>query len=383
MFERALPKPTETTLLLGPRGTGKSTWIKHHFPKAPRYDLLNNREALRLSKDPSLLFQELSALPAGSWAVIDEIQKVPELMDEAQRAIEDLKLKLVLSGSSARKLKRGGINLLAGRARRRTMYPLTFKELSGHAQPEQQILGGSLPLAITSETPKDYLYSYAEIYLKEEIQAEALARNIGNFSRFLEVAARQNGQLTNATSIGRDAQVSRQTVQSYFEVLSDTLMGYWVEAWQLKKRTKQVAHPKFYFFDPGVVRALSGRLPYPPSPEEMGPLLETYLFNEIRAYLEYTGKRYPMYFWQSYDGVEVDFICETLKGFVGIEIKASQRWERRFSRGLARLADDLGNDNLTSYGIFRGERSLVAHNKITVLTVTDFLERLWSDEILP
>ena len=383
MFTRELEKPTESTLLLGPRGTGKSTWIKENFPTAPRYDLLNNQESLRLSKNPELLYQELSILPEGSWAVIDEVQKVPTLLDEAQRVIEDLKIKLILSGSSARKLKRKGVNLLAGRARKQLLFPLVSKEIDDQTDTNQQIQYGSLPLAITSSDPKEYLHSYVETYLKEEVQAEAITRNIGNFSRFLEVAARQNGQLTNATSIGRDAQVSRQTVQGYFDILRDTLMGYWVEAWQLKKATKQVSHPKFYFFDSGVARALSGRLPYPPTQEELGPLLETYLFNEIRAYLEYSRKRYPFYFWRSYDGVEVDFICETAKGFRAIEIKASNRWERRFARGLARLADDLGSSKLTSYGVFRGERSLVVNDNLKVYTVEDFLPRLWSGEILP
>ena len=172
--------------------------------------------------------------------------------------------------------------------------------------------------------------------------AEALTRNIGNFSRFLEIAARQNAQITNVAAIARDAAVSRQTVQNYFEILVDTLLGYWVPAWKLRRATKQVSRPKFYLFDCGVARALSGRLPYPPSPEELGPLLETFILNEVRAYLAYTKLRYPFYFWRSYDGVEVDLLCETTDGFVALEIKAARRWDKRFNRGLTRILAELG-----------------------------------------
>ena len=382
MYSRLLEKPEHSILLLGPRGTGKSTWIREHFAKSPRYDLLNTTEALRLSRNPELLFQELSHLPANSWAVVDEVQKVPALLDQAQRLMEECGLRLVLSGSSARKLKRSGVNLLAGRARVTHMHPLVSRELGKHLDVDHRILYGGLPIAVTENDPADYLHSYTETYLREEIQAEALTRNIGNFSRFLEIAARQNGQLTNATSIGRDSQVSRQTVQTYFEILIDTLVGYWVQAWRLKSATKQVSHPKFYFFDSGVARALSGRLPYPPTQEELGALLETYIFSELRAYLDYTKKRYPFYFWRSYDGVEVDFLCETVDGFRAIEIKVSRHWERRFGRGIARLRDDLGKDQVKAFGVFQGERSLTM-GETQVLTVSDFLIRLWEGEIIP
>lgn len=382
MYPRILTKPKHSILLLGPRGTGKSTWIREHFSEVPRYDLLNTTEALRLSRSPELLYQELSHLPPESWAVVDEVQRVPALLDEAQRLMEECGIRLVLSGSSARKLRRSGVNLLAGRARVTDMHPLVSKELGTAIDIDRRILYGGLPLAITSSDPADFLRSYAETYLKEEIQAEALIRNIGSFSRFLEIAARQNGQLTNATAIGRDAQVSRQTVQSFFEILVDTLIGYWVRAWRLKSATKQVAHPKFYFFDSGVARALSGRLPYPPTQEELGPLLETYIFSELRAYLNYTKKNYPFFFWRSYDDVEVDFLCETIDGFRAIEIKASRHWVRRFGRGIARLRDDLGKGKVKAFGVFQGERSLNLDD-ISIYTVSDFLTHLWSGEIIP
>ena len=225
MFSRLLKPPNHSFLLLGPRGTGKSTWIREHFPDIPTYDLLNTAEALRLSKEPHLLFNELQGLKKESWAIIDEVQKVPALLDEVHRLMETKSIKFVLCGSSARKLKRGGANLLAGRARTVQLFPLVSPEINDDVKLPDYFLFGSLPLSITDHDPKSYLKSYAETYLQEEIKGEAATRNIGAFGRFLEVAARQNGQITNISNIARDAQVARQTVQGYFDILVDTLLG--------------------------------------------------------------------------------------------------------------------------------------------------------------
>ncbi len=187
--------------------------------------------------------------------------------------------------------------------------------------------------------------------------------------------------MTNVSSISRDAAVSRQTVQNYFEILVDTLIGYWLHPWKLKRATKQVSHPKFYLFDPGVARALSGRLPYPPTPEELGPLLETFVLNEVRAYIAYTKLHYPLHFWRSYDGVEVDLLCETRDGFVAVEIKSATRWEKRDNRGLNRIRYEMGEDRTRGYGIFQGDQPS-RWGEITVMPVMDFLRRLWDGEIL-
>jgi uncharacterized protein len=368
--------------LFGPRGTGKSTWIRQHFASAVLYDLLDTAEALRLSREPHHLFREVEGQPAGTWVVLDEVQKVPDLLNEVHRLIETRGLRFVLSGSSARKLRRGGTNLLAGRALVETLYPLVSAETGFGLEVSAVLETGCLPLAVTSSDPRSYLTSYAQTYLQEEIRAEALTRNVGHFARFLEVAARQNGQLTNVSAIARDAAVSRQTVQSYFDILIDTLLGRWLPPWRLKRATKQVAHPKFYLFDCGVARALSGRLPYPPSPEEQGPLLETFLLHEMSAYLAYTRRRYPLHFWRSHEGVEIDFLCETAAGFTAVEAKAATRWDRRFCRGLARVRDELGRDRVSCYGVYCGERE-ASWDGVRVLPVADFLRRLWDGQILP
>ncbi len=381
MYTRLLPTPIRSAFLFGPRGTGKSTWIRARFPDATLYDLLDTGEALRLNKEPQALYRELATLPAGSWVVIDEVQKAPALLDEVHRLIESNQLHFILSGSSARKLRRGGINLLAGRAITLSMFPLVSAELSFKLDIETILRYGTLPMAVTGGDAQAYLRSYAETYLDQEIRAEALTRNLGAFARFLEIAARQNGQLTNATSIARDAGISRHTVQNHFDILVDTLLGHWLPAWKLKSATKQVQHSKFFFFDCGVARALTGRLPYPPTHEELGPLLETYVLHELRAYLYYTGRHYTPHFWRTYDGVEVDLLCETIDGFVAIEIKAASRWDKRFNRGLHRLRKELGSDRTACYGVYLGERPAL-WDDIHIMPLLDFLKSLWEGEIV-
>jgi predicted AAA+ superfamily ATPase len=382
MFARLLSLPTNSIFLFGPRGTGKSTWIREHFQNATVYDLLDTAEALRLSKDPSMLYRETETLAPGSWVVIDEVQKVPDLLDEVHRLIETRGLRFVLSGSSARKLRRGGVNLLAGRALVRQLFPLVSAEMPNEFDVDVAESHGSLPLAITGDDPASYLVSYAETYLQEEIRAEALTRNIGDFGRFLEIAARQNGQLTNASSISRDASVSRQTVQNYFGLLVDTLIGFWLQPWKLKRSTKQVSHPKFYLFDCGVARAMAGRVAYPLTEEERGVALETLVLNELRAFTSYAKLQYPLFFWRSQGGVEVDFFCETSRGFVAIEVKASERWDKRYNRGLNRMRQELGKDQVACYGVHPGKRN-ANWDGIHVMPTTEFLKRLWDGEILP
>ena len=381
MYARLLPTPTHSVFLFGPRGTGKTTWIRDRFPAAATYDLLDTGEALRLSKAPDALHRELATLPAGSWAVIDEVQKVPGLLNEVHRLIEGRGLRFVLSGSSARQLRRRGVNLLAGRAVTTTMFPLVSAELDFALDVERALSHGTLPMAVAGDHPEDYLRTYAETYLVQEVQAEALTRNLGAFARFLEIAARQNAQATNATSIARDAGIDRRTVQNHFAILTDTLIGYWLPAWKLKSATRQVRQSKFYFFDAGVVRALTGRLPYPPAPEERGPLVETFILNEIRAFLSYSGRHYRPHYWQSYDGAEVDVLCETAAGFVAIEIKAAARWDRRFNRGLHRAREHLAPHAATCYGVYLGRRAAL-WDDVQVLPVLDFLKRLWDGALL-
>ncbi|MBI5529048.1 MAG: ATP-binding protein [Deltaproteobacteria bacterium] len=367
--------------LFGPRGTGKSTWIGQRFPEARTYDLLDLETFARLQRNPSTLFHDTSTLPEGSWVVIDEVQKIPPLLDEVHRLIENKKLKFVLSGSSARKLRRGGVNLLAGRALVEHMYPLTSAEVDFGLDLPGVLSTGMLPRAYTGPDTAQFLTSYAVTYLQEEIRAEALTRNIGHFSRFLEIAARQNGQVTSISSISRDAQVSRATAQGYFDILVDTLIGFWLHPWKLKTSNREIGHPKFFFFDTGVARALSGRIPYPPTAEELGPLLETFILGELRAFVSYRRLHYPLYFWRTQDGVEVDVLFETRDGFLAVEIKSGTRWDPRFNRGLKRLSELMSPKKVTCLGVYLWNTETVVDG-VRVLPVLQFLKELWGGELV-
>ncbi|MER2562782.1 MAG: AAA family ATPase [Myxococcaceae bacterium] len=378
MFQRRLEPPVETTLLLGPRATGKSTWLEQVLPQATRFDLLDTRLARDFAADPSRFAREVEALPDGSWIVVDEVQKVPALLDEVHRLDGKRGRRFVLSGSSARKLKRGGANLLAGRAIRRDFFPLVSAELGG-AMPLERVPFGALPRVVGLVRPHAYLESYVDTYVREEVQAEALTRNIGGFSRFLEVAARQNGQVTNVSNIARDAQVARPTVQGFFDVLVDTLLGFWLPAWKLKPGTKVVAHPKFFFFDAGVARTLTRRLSYPPTPEEFGTLFETMLLHELRAFLSYSQLNYPLSYFRTHDDVEADIVLETQKGFLVLEFKASDEWRTSFNAGFKRLREEL--PNVTCLGVFTGARAQKGDG-YTVMPWGDFLKALWAGALI-
>lgn len=376
MYARALKAPAGTTLLLGPRATGKSTWLEQCLPQAHRFDLLDTQLALRLAAEPARFAQAVEALPEGAWVVVDEIQKVPALLDEVHRLDGKRARRFVLSGSSARKLRRGGANLLAGRALRMDMFPLVSREL-GRPIALDRMAFGCLPRAVDLEDPRAYLEAYADTYVREEVQAEALTRNIGGFARFLEIAARQNGQSTNVSSIARDAAVARPTVQGFFDVLVDTLLGWWLPAWKHKPANKLVSHPKFYFFDAGVVRALARRLSYATSPEELGTQFETCLLHEIRAFLSYSGLGFPLHYYRTHDGAEVDLLVETRQGHLAIEFKSTRDWRTSHERGFDSLRRHL--PELTCLGVYAGDRPLQT-GRCRVLPYGEFLQGLWAGE---
>lgn len=381
MYPRRLAPPDDSFFLLGARGTGKTTWIQQHFPSAVTYDLLLASESLRLSREPGLLRQECLALPAGSWIVIDEVQRVPALLDEVQHLMTARRQRFVLSGSSARKLKRSGANLLAGRAEVRQMFPLVTAETGPGRGLDELLAEGMLPLAVTGRRTAAFLRSYCEVYLREEVQAEALVRQIGSFHRFLEVAARVNAQVVNVSGIARDAGIARQTATDFFQILVDTLLASWLPAWKLKRAVKQVAHPKFFLFDTGVARQLAGTAHLRIHPEERGALLETLLLHEMRARLHYSDLEYPIAYWQVHGGAEVDFVIETPDGLVAIEVKSGSRWDARFGAGIRALRERVGAKGLTAFGVYAGPRALVSDG-IRVLPWRSFLEDLWAGRIL-
>ena len=381
MFTRKLPPPDGSFFLLGARGTGKTTWIRQHFPRAETYDLLLASESLRLNRDPGLLRAECSALPDGAWIVIDEVQRAPAVLDEVQHLMTSKRQRFVLSGSSARKLKRSGANLLGGRAELCHMFPLVSAEAGLERSLDDILAEGMLPLAVTGKRTAAFLRSYCEVYLREEVQAEALVRQIGPFHRFLEVAARVNAQAVNMAGIARDAGIARQTTNDFFQILVDTLLANWLPAWKLKRAVKQVSHPKFFLFDTGVARQLGGTAHLGLHPEERGALLETFLLHEMRAYLHYSGLEYPIAYWQIHGGPEVDFVVETREGLVAIEVKSGTRWDSRYVAGIRSLREKVRGRRVTAFGVYDGPRALVMDD-VRVLPWKSFLGDLWSGRIL-
>lgn len=294
MLTRRLQLPARSFLLLGPRGTGKTTWLRQRLPQARRYNLLLDRELLRLMREPGLFGREVAALPARSWIVVDEVQKLPSLLNEVHDLLASAprRWRFALTGSSARRLRRDDVNLLAGRVISRRMFPLTLAELGSEPPLDDLLRFGGLPLVRmerSSASRIDLLEAYVETYLAQEIRAEALVRRLDAFTRFLEVAALANAQVTNVAGLARDAAISRPTVQGYFDVLVDTLVGAWLPAWRPRAKVKETAHPKWYWFDCGVVRALARRLREPLEAAERGVLLETLVFQELRAQMAYSG----------------------------------------------------------------------------------------------
>jgi predicted AAA+ superfamily ATPase len=384
VFTRRLALPARSFLLLGPRGTGKTTWLRQRLPRARWYNLLLDRELLRLMRSPGTFRQEVQALPRGSWIVVDEVQKLPSLLNDVHDALAAApgRWRFALTGSSARRLRREDVNLLAGRVVMRRMLPLTLAETGGEPPVDDLLRFGGLPLVRGERSGAariDVLEAFVETYLTQEIRAEALVRSLESFTRFLEVAALANAQVTSVASLARDAAVARPTVQGYFDVLADTLIGAWLAAWRPRAKVKEVRHPKFYLFDCGVVRALARRLREPLDGAERGALLETLVFHELRAQIAYSGCGGELSYYRTPAGTEVDFVWTRGRSAVGAEVKASARWRPEFSRALA----DLHRAGVLSacFGVYLGDRAL-RDGPVRVLPVHEFLRQLAGGRVL-
>ena len=356
--------------LLGPRQTGKTFLVQHTLKNARVYDLLDYAVYLALSQNPGRMAQELS--PKDRIVVIDEIQRLPELLNEVHRLIESRGLRFLLTGSSARKLRRGGVNLLGGRARTKYLHPLTYKELGNRFDLRTATERGLLPSIYFSDDPRADLQSYAGSYLQQEIVAEGATRNVPAFSRFLKVAAFCNGTIVNFTKVANDAQVKRTTVYEYFEILKDTLVLYELPAWRKTKKRKPLASSKYYFFDVGVVSSLQGRRFRPGTPE-FGEALETYLMHELTSHSDYVSQE-SLGYWRSTTGFEVDFI---IGDHTAIEVKAKENVSLQDLKSLRALAEE---KQLKRYLCVSLEPRARKIEGISVLPFTDFLEALWNEE---
>ncbi len=356
--------------LLGPRQTGKSYLIRQALPKARVYDLLDSSVYLSLSQNPGRLAEEL--MPSDRVVVIDEIQRLPGLLNEVHRLIESRGVRFLLTGSSARKLRGGGVNLLGGRARTRHLHPLTRHELGKRFDLTQALTRGLLPSMYFSDDPKADLDAYAGTYLQQEVVAEGAVRNVPAFSRFLRVAALANATLVNFTNIANDAQVPRTTVYEYFEILKDTLILHEVPAWAASKKRKPIVSSKYYFFDVGVAGSLQGRSVSPQTPE-FGLAFETYLLQELKSHGDYVSGE-PVSFWRSTSGYEVDFL---IGDHTAIEVKAKANVGPHDLRSLRALGEERAFKRLLCVSLEPRRRQV---ENITILPYAQFLDRLWDGE---
>lgn len=329
VFERTLTLPARgSCFVFGPRQTGKSTFIRSLLPPdAWTVDLLRHDEFLRFAKEPGRFRSEAAEhIRRGAHTIfVDEIQKVPPLLDEVHSLIEETKIRFLLTGSSARKLKRGGANLLAGRAATRHLHPLTVAEIGEGFDLDRALRFGTLPAVVAGDdaAARDLLAAYAETYLREEIQAEGIVRNVGGFARFLDIAAAQSGDILNTVAVASDAAVAARTVRAYYEILEDTLIGFKLEPWRKSPRARLVGHPRFYFFDTGVTNALNRRLHGEIDLPTRGRLFEQWLVTECARIVDYSFPETRLFYWRTNHGAEVDLLFERHgKLRLAVEIKS-------------------------------------------------------------
>ena len=381
MFNREieLPPPgTETFFLWGPRQTGKSTLLRDAYPNARWIDLLKSEEYRRYLQRPELLREELSARPVDQ-VVIDEVQKVPALLDEVHWLIENSGAQFALCGSSARKVKRGGANLLGGRAIRRELFGLTANEIGKDVDVDRLLNHGYLPRAYLSDRPERLLNAYVSDYLREEVAAEALVRNVPAFADFLSLAALGDTEPVNFTNIARETGVSSHTVKSYFEILVDTLLGRWLPAYRKRPKRRIAAAPKFYFADAGVVNHLARRAKLAPGSELYGKAFENWVHHELVAHNSYSESYARLSYWRLTTGSEVDFIINDME--VAIEAKAAAKVRDHHLKGLRELAKD-HPDVGQRIVVCLEPRSRKTSDGILILPPNEFVQRLASGELI-
>lgn len=385
---RLLEKPRKTFLLLGPRGTGKSTWLRQVLKDALCIDLLDSQRFLSLQQDPTRLSGWTSGLKSGDWVVIDEVQRVPAVLHEVHRLYENRGLQFALSGSSARKLRREGANLLAGRALQAFMFPFVASEYQSRWSLQDAIEWGSLPLVVADPAQRrETLAAYVETYLKEEITAEALVRQLDPFVRALAAAGLYNGQILNIENLSRESAVKRTTVERYFQILEDTLLAIRIPALSLGIRTKETTHPKFFLFDTGIARAAAGLLRDAVDSVWKGFAFEATVLHEIRAYNERSLQRRPVFHYAVSGGFDVDFIVQinpkTLNaqaGYIAIEVKLGKKFQAKWIKGLRTLMDECPGRFKRGILVYQGQDEMKVDG-VDVLPFEEFVRQLGDGEL--
>ena len=356
MYSRLIqPLKDKSFFLFGPRGTGKTTWVKTVFTTNIYLDLLEAELFNDLLANPQRLENFIPPKYSG-WIIIDEIQRIPDLLNEIHRLIEKYKYKFILTGSSARKIKKKGTNLLAGRALTHSLHPLTAVELQNDFDLNHSLKYGQLPCVYTESDPKAYLESYVKTYLQEEVQQEGLTRNLSAFSRFLEAASFSQAAVLNISAVARDCAVERKVVENYFNILEDLLIAYRVPVFTKKAKRRMINHEKFYFFDTGVYRTLRPMGPLDGPEEAEGAASETLLFQELKAVNDYLDSGYKIFYWRTSNNIEVDFVLYGPKGIKAFEIKRTARMNSSFLKGLKAFMKDY--PMARAYFLYGGERHM-------------------------
>ena len=374
LFGRFFQDSNQSYFLFGPRGVGKSTWVNQQFPQSLYIDLLDPEVFRSYASRPERLREIVEAHPSKRTVIIDEIQKTPQLLDVVHQMLERRQgLRFILTGSSSRKLKRVGVDLLAGRALNKTMHPFMAAELGKRFSLENALTFGLVPLVVNAANPIETISAYAGLYIKEEVQQEGLVRNIGDFSRFLEVASFSHTAVLNVAEVARDCHVGRKTVEGYFTVLQDLLLAFKLPVF--RKRAKRIAtvHPKFFFFDTGVFRSLRPAGPLDAPQEIEGAALEGLVAQHLRAWIAYGDNKSELYFWRTKSGNEVDFIVYGPNTFYAIEVKNTARLRPKAFSGLRAFKEDYPEAD--AYLLYRGKEHLKRHN-ILCLPCEEFLTNL-------
>jgi len=374
LVNRFFRPPGRCFFLFGPRGTGKSTWLHHVLPEALFVDLLRPETYREMSARPERLRELVMGSAHRGTIVVDEVQRVPELLHVVHEIMASPDApRFVLTGSSARKLRRGGVDLLAGRAVLRTLHPFMAAEVP-EFHLEKALSQGMLPLVVASDSPEDTLRAYASLYLEQEVQVEGWARNIGHFARFLEVVSFSHGAVLNVSNVARECQIERKTASAYVEVLEDLLLAFRLPVFTRHARRSTAAHPKFFLFDSGVFRALRPKGPLDRPQEIEGASLEGLVAQHLRAWIAYSDQEATLFYWRTRSGVEVDFVVYGEAGFWAIEVKNTARVRPEDLRGLKSFAADY--PECRTLLLYRGRDRLRIDN-LLCMPVEEFLCSLY------
>ena len=374
---RYFTPPADHFFLLGPRGTGKTWLTQRLFPDALRIDLLDPETVRSMSARPERLRELLAARPDARQVLVDEVQKLPDLLEVAHLLIEEKRnVQFIFTGSSARKLRRAGVNLLGGRAAQKALHPFMAAELGSGFQLDEALRLGMLPVVLAARDPVEILRAYNGLYLREEVQMEGLVRSVGNFSRFLEAISFSHGAVLNLANVARECQVNRKTVEGFLEILEDLLLSFRLPVFTRRAQRELAVHPKFYFFDAGVFRANRPAGPLDAPAEIDGAALEGLVAQHLRAWCDYSGGNHRLHYWQTRSKVEIDFVVYGETGFHALEVKNSVRVRPEDLRGLKKFGEDFPESR--RWLLYRGKERLLI-NDILCLPCEEFLLDLKPD----